>query len=65
MKRANSLEKTLMMGKIEGKRKNGWQRIRWLDMITDSVDMNLSKLRETGEDRGWPATVHETAKSQT
>ena len=54
-----------MMGKIEGKRKNGWQRIRWLDMITDSVDMNLSKLRETGEDRGWPATVHETAKSQT
>ena len=65
MKRANSLEKTLMMGKIEGKRRKGRQRIRWLDMITDSVDMNLSKLWETGEDRGWPAPIHETAKSQT
>ena len=51
MQRANSLEKTLMMGKIEGKRRSRWQRMRWLDSITDSVDMNLSKLQERVKDR--------------
>ena len=66
MRRANSLEKTLMLGKIEGKRRRGWQRIRWLDSITDSVDMNLSKLWEIVEDRGvWYAAVHRAAKNQT
>ena len=65
MQRANSLEKTLMMGKIEGKRRKGWQRIRWLDNITDSIDMNLSKLWKTVEDRGgWRVTVCGVAKSQ-
>ena len=64
--RADSLEKTLMLGKIEGKRRRGWQRIRWLDSITDSVDMNLSKLWEIVEDRGvWYAAVHRAAKNQT
>ena len=52
MRRADSLEKTLMLGKIEGGRRRGWQKIRWLDSITDSVDMHLSKLREIVEDRG-------------
>ena len=52
MQRGNSLEKTLMMGKIEGKRRKGRQRMRWLDNITDSVGMNLSKLQEIVEDRG-------------
>ena len=52
MWRADSLEKIQMLGRIEGKRRRGWQRMRWLDSITDSVDMNLSKLQETVEDRG-------------
>ena len=65
MRRANSLEKTLMMGKIEGKRRKGWQRIRWLDNITDSIDMNLSKLWKIVEDRGGRHnTVHGVAKIQ-
>ena len=51
MQRVNSLEKTLMLGKIEGKRRRGWQRIRWLDNITDSMDMSLRKLQETEKDR--------------
>ena len=52
MRRADSLEKTLILGKIEGKRRRGWQRMRWLDSITDLMDMNLSKLQEIVEDRG-------------
>ena len=66
MPRADSLEKTLMLGKSEGKRRGGQQRMRWLDNITDSVDMNLNKLWEMVEDRGaWHATVHGVTKSQT
>ena len=66
MHRADSLEKTLMLGKVEGKRRRGQQRIRWLDNITDSMDMNLSKLQDIVEDRGaWNATVHGVTKSQT
>ena len=58
--------KTLMLGKVEGKRRNGWQRMRWLDSLTDSKDMNLSKLREIVEDRGaCHAAVHGVAKKQT
>ena len=58
MQRAHSLKKTLTLGKIEGKRRKGWQRKRWLDSIIDSVDMNLSKLQEIVEDRGaWRAAV--------
>jgi len=66
MRITDSLEKTLMLGKIESKRRSGRQKKRWLDSITDSMDMNLSKLRETVKDRGaWYAAVHGAAKSWT
>ena len=66
MQRANSLEKTLMLGKIEGRRRRGRQRIRWLYDITNSMDINVSKLREMGKDREpWLAAVHGVAKSLT
>ena len=66
MQRPDSLEKTLILGKTESKRKRGQQRMRWLDSISDSINMHLSKLREIMKDReAWSAIAHGVAKSQT
>ena len=66
MRRAESLEMTVMLGKIKGKRRRGRQRMRWLDGITDSMDMNLSKFQEMVKDReAWHAEVHRVTKSRT
>ena len=66
MQTADSLEKTLMLGKIEGRKRRGRQRMRWLDSITNSMDMNWSRLQETVKDTGaWEAAVHGVTKSQT
>ena len=66
MQRANSLEKNLMLGMIEGRRRRGYQRIRWLNDIINSMNMSLNKLQETVKDReAWPAATHGVSKSQT
>ena len=66
MQTVDLLEKTLMLGKLEGKRSGGWQRVRWLDSIMYSIDMNLSKLQETVENRGaWRSAAYGIAKSWT